>query len=106
LLNAILSIVGSAFATWWAAEKIGWRNEWRVLLALFVAILVAVSEGVLFLLWQSRAEAAKRRRHLRAADHKKMDTENSKQDLATHAETVDVVSTATDARVSDLRQRK
>lgn len=28
LLNAILSIVGSAFATWWAAEKIGWRNEW------------------------------------------------------------------------------
>lgn len=28
LLNAILSIVGSAFATWWAAEKLGWRNEW------------------------------------------------------------------------------
>lgn len=77
----------------------------RVLFGLFVAILVAVSEGVLFLLWQSRAEAAKRRRRLRAADHKKVDTEDSKEDL-THAETVDVVSTATDARVSDLRQRK
>lgn len=77
----------------------------RVLSGLFVAILVAVSEGVLFLLWQSRAEAAKRRRRLRAADHKKVDTENSKEDPA-HAETVDVVSTSTDARVSDLRQRK
>ena len=28
LLNALLSIVGSAFATWWAAEMLGWRNEW------------------------------------------------------------------------------
>jgi hypothetical protein len=80
----------------------------RVLAGLFVAMLVAVSEGVLFLLWQSRAEAAKRRRRLRAANHKKVDTENSKEDLTLPetVDAVDVVSTSTDARVSDLRQRK
>ncbi|PFH51919.1 hypothetical protein AMATHDRAFT_116241, partial [Amanita thiersii Skay4041] len=55
LINALLSIGGSAVATWYAAEKTGWRNEWRVLLALFVAITVAVAEGILFLIWQSRA---------------------------------------------------
>ena len=124
LLNALLSIVGSAFATWWAAEKLGWRNEWvcirfpvqsihlmysvvfkRVLSGLFVAILVAVSEGVLFLLWQSRAEASKRKRRLRAADHRKLDTE--KEDL-THTETDNVVSssTTTEHHISELRQRK
>ena len=28
LINALLSIGGVAFATWWAADKTGWRNEW------------------------------------------------------------------------------
>jgi hypothetical protein len=28
LLNALLSIVGSGFAAWWAAGKTGWKNEW------------------------------------------------------------------------------
>ncbi|KAK2463665.1 hypothetical protein APHAL10511_004416 [Amanita phalloides] len=28
LLNALLSVMCSAFAAWWAAKKIGWRNEW------------------------------------------------------------------------------
>lgn len=28
LLNALLSIGGSGFATWWAADKTGWKNEW------------------------------------------------------------------------------
>jgi hypothetical protein len=28
LINALLSIGGAAFATWWAAEKTGWRNEY------------------------------------------------------------------------------
>lgn len=28
LLNALLSVGGSGAATWWAAEKAGWKNEW------------------------------------------------------------------------------
>jgi hypothetical protein len=28
VLNARLSIVGSGAATWWAAERTGWRPEW------------------------------------------------------------------------------
>lgn len=28
LTNALLSIGGAAFATWWAADKTGWRNEY------------------------------------------------------------------------------
>jgi hypothetical protein len=28
LLNALLSIGGSGVATWWAADKTGWQNEW------------------------------------------------------------------------------
>jgi MFS family permease len=127
LLNALLSIVGSAFATWWAAEMLGWRNEWvcvrcsvqpihsmysivfkRVLLGLFVAILVAVTEGALFLLWQSRAKGPRRKRRLPAANHKKVDTE--KEDPV-HAETDGIISTTStsttaDYHVSDLRQRK
>jgi hypothetical protein len=28
ILNALLSIVGSGAATWWAADRTGWRPEW------------------------------------------------------------------------------
>lgn len=28
LLNALLSIGGCGFATWWAADRLHWRNEW------------------------------------------------------------------------------
>ncbi|KAI0084464.1 hypothetical protein BDY19DRAFT_971260 [Irpex rosettiformis] len=28
LLNALLSILGSGVATWWAADKLNWQNEW------------------------------------------------------------------------------
>ncbi|PCH38786.1 hypothetical protein WOLCODRAFT_136437 [Wolfiporia cocos MD-104 SS10] len=54
LLNALLSILGSGGATWWAAGRLAWKEEWKVLLALFVAIVVAVSEAVLYLIWDSR----------------------------------------------------
>ncbi|KAF8636420.1 hypothetical protein AX17_003602 [Amanita inopinata Kibby_2008] len=78
LFNALLSIGGSAAAVWWAAERAGWRNEWRTLLAFFVAIVVAVSEGVLFIIWESRRTQAlerKRKRKLLAIEHKKMESE-------------------------------
>ncbi|KAJ3489661.1 hypothetical protein NLI96_g1977 [Meripilus lineatus] len=54
VLNALLSILGSGAATWWAAEKLQWRDEWKVLLALAAAIIVAASEGILYLIWNSR----------------------------------------------------
>jgi len=54
LLNALLSIFGCGFAVWWAADMLRWKNEWRVLLALFAAIMVAAAEAVLYLIWQSR----------------------------------------------------
>ncbi|TFK89173.1 hypothetical protein K466DRAFT_519442 [Polyporus arcularius HHB13444] len=54
IFNALLSIVGSGLATWWAAGRLAWRDEWKVLLALFVAILVASSEGILYLIWEDR----------------------------------------------------
>ncbi len=28
LLNALLSILGSGVATWWAADRLRWQNEW------------------------------------------------------------------------------
>lgn len=31
LINAILSIVGSGIATWWAADKTGWKDQWASL---------------------------------------------------------------------------
>ncbi|KAJ7281930.1 hypothetical protein C8J57DRAFT_1056468 [Mycena rebaudengoi] len=69
LLNALLSIVGSGFAAWWAAGKTGWKNEWQVLFSLFVAAVVAISEAVLYLIWDSRRSHnnSKPRRKLKAS---------------------------------------
>lgn len=84
LINALLSIGGAAFAVWCAAEKTGWRNEYRVLLALFVAIIVAASESILYLIWQARrTRASKRtrtRRRIISAMHKKHDGDRMFQD--------------------------
>ena len=83
ILNAILSVLGSGFAAWWAADKTGWKNEWvgklvfsydlrlvrflqRVLFGLSVAILVAVAEAALYLIWQEwRSDPASKRARLR-----------------------------------------
>ncbi|KAF9462933.1 hypothetical protein BDZ94DRAFT_1165080 [Collybia nuda] len=76
LLNAMFSIGGSGFATWWAADKTGWKNEWKVLLSLFVAVVVAVSETVLYIIWQSRRSSSKLRSirpELSSSKHKKDD---------------------------------
>ncbi|KAI0629172.1 hypothetical protein C8Q77DRAFT_1066354 [Trametes polyzona] len=54
VLNALLTIGGSAVAAFYASGRLAWKNEWRVLLALSVAILVAASEGALYLIWSSR----------------------------------------------------
>ncbi|KIM44533.1 hypothetical protein M413DRAFT_17583 [Hebeloma cylindrosporum] len=74
LLNALLSIGGVGFAAWWAADKTGWKDEWRVLFALFAAIVVAIAEAGLFLIWQSRQSKPNvSRTKRRSAKHKKVD---------------------------------
>ncbi|CCM05402.1 uncharacterized protein FIBRA_07618 [Fibroporia radiculosa] len=54
ILNALLSIIGSGVATWWAAGRLDWKDEWRVLLSLFVAAVVAISEAILYTIWDAR----------------------------------------------------
>jgi len=95
ILNALLSILGSGFAAWWAADKTGWRNEWvgetvflydlrsvrvmqKVLFGLSVAILVAVAEAALYFIWQGRRSVpalkhARLRRRLSLPRDKKED---------------------------------
>ena len=91
VLNALLSIAGSGVATWLVAER--WRHEWvhllfllsqlladrisqRVLLSFLVAVVVAVSETALFIIWQSRqAKKSSRRHHDISLLHKKNDGE-------------------------------
>lgn len=92
LVNAVLSVVGSGVAAFWASDKAGWRHETvrtsfctyeykayhvqRVLFALLVAVVVAVAEGALFLIWQSGSiQASPKRKRLRVARHKKDDDE-------------------------------
>ncbi|KAF8889373.1 hypothetical protein BD779DRAFT_1439437 [Infundibulicybe gibba] len=96
LLNALLSIGGSGFAVWWAAEKLHWRNEWRVLLALFAAIIVAVAEAVLLIIWQSR-QAKKPSRP--SALHKRHERDLVPGDSAT-------VPAPPEAEESSLRRRR
>lgn len=54
VLNALLSVIGSGVATWWAADRLSWKPEWKALFALAVAILVAASEAILFMIWEAR----------------------------------------------------
>ncbi|KAI0295961.1 hypothetical protein BC826DRAFT_886543, partial [Russula brevipes] len=54
VLNSVLSVICTGVATWWAAQRTGWRDEWKVLLSLLTATIVAVSEVGLYIIWESR----------------------------------------------------
>jgi len=75
LLNALLSIVGSGAATWLAAQRTGWREEWRVLLSFCVAVVVAISEAILYIIWQSRHTSARNTGRIRSGRHKRDDVD-------------------------------
>ncbi|KAF8582714.1 hypothetical protein K439DRAFT_1230811, partial [Ramaria rubella] len=62
IMNALLSIGGAWYAAWWASSRTGWRDEWRVLFALMIAFVVAISEGVLYAIWESRKNRPKSKR--------------------------------------------
>ncbi|KZP01628.1 hypothetical protein CALVIDRAFT_594331 [Calocera viscosa TUFC12733] len=61
VVNGLFSVGGVGFAAWYAAGSAGYREEWRALLGLLAGLVVAVSEGVLFVIWQDRAEKRKSR---------------------------------------------
>ncbi|TBU27234.1 hypothetical protein BD311DRAFT_760706 [Dichomitus squalens] len=114
VVNALLSVGGAGIATWWAAGRLSWRDEWKVLLGLSVAILVASSEALLYLIWENRRNQAsaihpKRFRGVRdvrsrAAQDKKRDPDSLRavpegddlevQNVATTTATVQTSATA------------
>lgn len=71
LINALLSVIGCGVAAWWASANAGWRDEWRALFAMFVAIAVAVSETILYMVWKSAR--TRKTKSFRSARHKKND---------------------------------
>jgi len=78
VLNGLLSVGCSGGAAWWAADKSGWRDEWKVLLALIVAAVVGLSETILFMIWQSKYSGTrpqKKARHAVKTRSKKEDGE-------------------------------
>ncbi|KAH9967285.1 hypothetical protein BC827DRAFT_1123603 [Russula dissimulans] len=54
VLNALLSVICTGAAVWWAAQRTGWRDEWKVLMSLLAATTVAISEVGLYIIWESR----------------------------------------------------
>lgn len=67
VFNGLLSVGCSGGAAWWAADKSGWRDEWKVLLALIVAAVVGLSETVLFMIWQSKNSGTRSQKKYRRA---------------------------------------
>ncbi|KAH9166317.1 hypothetical protein EDB89DRAFT_2075910 [Lactarius sanguifluus] len=60
VLNAVLTVICTGAAAWWAAQRTGWRDEWKVLLSLLAATIVAVSEIGLYIIWETRRERGRR----------------------------------------------
>ncbi|KAJ3517745.1 hypothetical protein NLJ89_g322 [Agrocybe chaxingu] len=74
LVNSVLSVGCMGLAAWWGTGGTGWKDEWRVLFAFFSAIIVAVAEAGLYLIWQSRkAKSSAHKVKRRSALHKKID---------------------------------
>ncbi|KAI0334510.1 hypothetical protein GY45DRAFT_1294726 [Cubamyces sp. BRFM 1775] len=112
VVNALLSIGGSGVAIYWAAGRLAWKEEWRVLLALSVAIVVAASEAILYLIWDSRRSKSRRRPALRfragqvaphspSALEKKFEGESSPDGGASAHDKEVIAATATDRPGTD-----
>ena len=121
LVNALLSVAGSGIATWLVAER--WRNEWvcycvvlpanqaeltftskRVLLSFLVAVVVAISETILYIIWQSR-RSGKRKRRAISSQRKKTDGDKK---ISSSVDVPDIphrnMSTPMDGQTIRLRQ--
>jgi hypothetical protein len=102
VVNGVLSVAGTGFATWWASERTGLRLEWRALFATSVALVVALAEIILYMIWDSRRSTKKTERAPRILSRNEKLVEDSDQ-----ADTVDATaaSSSTDPHHSALRQR-
>ena len=98
IMNALLSIGGSGYAGWWASGRTSWRNEWvsgcfstflpsqcrymlqRVLFALLVASVVAISEALLYLIWQFQRDKSRHRHAQLKAQKRRKKQEDSGED--------------------------
>ncbi|TFY74442.1 hypothetical protein EWM64_g9571 [Hericium alpestre] len=69
VFNALLSVGGAGAATWVAAQRTGWRDEWKVLFSFLAATIVAVSEIVLYMIWESRRSKPAMRSNGARASH-------------------------------------
>ncbi|KAH7907260.1 hypothetical protein BJ138DRAFT_521777 [Hygrophoropsis aurantiaca] len=54
VINAIFSVAGTGVAAWWASAQTGLRIEWRAILAVCAALVVALAEIILYVIWDSR----------------------------------------------------
>ncbi|KAL4063179.1 hypothetical protein J3A83DRAFT_4298073 [Scleroderma citrinum] len=73
VVNAVVSVIGTGAATWWVSDRTGLKLEWvsamflswyyrvqrsctaqRSLVAVSAAIIVAIAEVILYMIWDSR----------------------------------------------------
>ncbi|KZV96369.1 hypothetical protein EXIGLDRAFT_833615 [Exidia glandulosa HHB12029] len=99
LVNAVFSVAGAGTAGWWAARSSGWTNEVCVLIGLLVAAIVAITEAILFIIWQRRKDTKPRTRLVKRI------IATAPVDASSDAPTA-VVPSALTEDASTLRQRK
>jgi len=58
VINGFLSSVAVGVATWWLGGSIHMRLDYKTLLSVFAAFVVAISEAILYWIWQWRYEKA------------------------------------------------
>ncbi|KAG6331271.1 hypothetical protein ID866_7816 [Astraeus odoratus] len=65
VFNAVLSVAGTGAATWWASNRTGLGLEWRALLSVAAALIVALAETILYMIWESRRRSKPTKARLR-----------------------------------------
>jgi len=100
VVNGVLSVAGTGFATWWASGHTGLQLEWRALLATCLALIVAFAEVILYMIWDSHRSPKKSGRTPLVVSTKEKLVEDK-------VDTVDVTATSssTEPPHSALRQR-
>ncbi|KAI6149759.1 hypothetical protein BKA82DRAFT_135359 [Pisolithus tinctorius] len=76
VVNGALSVAGTGAATWWASEWTGLKLEWRALLAVATALIVAFSEIILYIIWDSRKGSKTRKLQKRGVAKGEKDGDN------------------------------
>ncbi|KAG8922750.1 hypothetical protein FRC02_011627 [Tulasnella sp. 418] len=81
LINGVLSVVGVGVAAWWAAGSVGWKPEYKALLAVFAAFAVAATEATLYWIWQWRYDTALKKHSHRKIDPPEMSDEKKSEEV-------------------------